>query len=55
MSKEIKLVYDGDYAQSANAVFHFMENPEWLKEILRKRAIVPRYCKAEKAGCKLKL
>lgn len=47
MSKEIKLVYDGDYAQSANAVFHFMENPEWLKEILRKRAVIPRYCKED--------
>lgn len=33
-----------DYAQSANALFHFMNNGEYLKWILMNRAIVPRYC-----------
>lgn len=37
-------IYD-DYAQSANTLFHFMKKPEYLKEILLKKAIVPRYCK----------
>lgn len=35
--------YD-DYAQSANTLFHFMPKPEYLKAILLRRAIVPRYC-----------
>ena len=37
------LSYD-DYAQSANTLFHFMKNPEYLNAILLRRAIVPRYC-----------
>lgn len=39
-----ELVYN-DYAQSANTLFHFMKKPEYLKEILQKKALVPRYCK----------
>lgn len=34
-----------DYAQSANTLFHFMKEPQYLKEILLKKAIVPRFCK----------
>lgn len=41
-----ELSYD-DYAQSANTLFHFMKNPEFLIEILQKKAIVPRYCKED--------
>ena len=37
------LPYD-DYAQSANTLFHFMSKPEYLCDILMRRAIVPRYC-----------
>lgn len=37
------LPYD-DYAQSANTLFHFMKEPEYLNTILRRRSIVPRYC-----------
>ncbi|MBD5118492.1 MAG: hypothetical protein HDT37_05210 [Clostridiales bacterium] len=37
------LPYD-DYAQSANTLFHFMKEPEYLNAILRRRALVPRYC-----------
>lgn len=33
-----------DYAQSANTLFHFMSKSEYLKSILLKKAIVPRYC-----------
>ena len=37
------LPYD-DYAQSANTLFHFVTKPEYLKSILKRGAIVPRYC-----------
>lgn len=37
------LPYD-DYAQSANTLFHFMKKSDYLKAILRKHAIIPRYC-----------
>lgn len=45
MSEKPPLVlpYD-DYAQSANTLFHFMSKSEYLKFILMKKAIVPRYC-----------
>lgn len=33
-----------DYVQSANTLFHFMRQLKYLKTILTKRAIVPRYC-----------
>lgn len=33
-----------DYVQSANTLFHFMTQFKYLKTILFKRAIVPRYC-----------
>lgn len=33
-----------DYVQSANTLFHFMSKFEYLKTILTKRALVPRYC-----------
>lgn len=35
--------YD-DYAQSANTLFHFMTKIEYLKSILKNKAIMPRYC-----------
>lgn len=37
------LPYD-DYAQSANTLFHFMTKLEFLTSILRRGALVPRYC-----------
>lgn len=39
----IYLPYD-DYAQSANTLFHFMKKQEYLNSILRRGAIIPRYC-----------
>ncbi len=33
-----------DYAQSANALFHFMKEEKFLKDILHNRVIIPRYC-----------
>ena len=39
----IYLPYD-DYTQSANTLFHFMKKQEYLNSILRRRAIIPRYC-----------
>lgn len=33
-----------DYVQSANTLFHFMKEFGYLKTILTKKAIVPRYC-----------
>lgn len=41
-----ELAYD-DYAQSANTLFHFMKELEYLEEILEKKAIIPRYCKED--------
>lgn len=35
---------DDDYAQSANTLFHFMKEQEYLASILLRKAIVPRYC-----------
>lgn len=37
------LPYD-DYAQSANSLFHFVTKPNYLKSILSRGAIIPRYC-----------
>lgn len=42
--ENIDLKYD-DYAQSANTIFNFMKKSKYLKEILQKKAIIPRYCK----------
>lgn len=33
-----------DYAQSANSLFHFMKKRDYLNDILRRKALVPRYC-----------
>lgn len=33
-----------DYAQSANSLFHFMKKADYLFQILRQKALVPRYC-----------
>lgn len=44
--KTVEIIYD-DYAQSANTLFHFMKKMQYLKEILQKKAIVPRYCKED--------
>lgn len=45
--KEIYELADNDYSKSANTLFHFMKNSEFLKKILQKKAIVPRYCKED--------
>lgn len=37
------LPYD-DYIQSANTLFNFMQESEYLEFILKNKAIVPRYC-----------
>lgn len=34
-----------DYVQSSNVVINFMSKLEYLKELLLKKAIIPRYCK----------
>lgn len=39
----IDLNYE-DYAQSANALFHFVPEAQYLDGILQKRALTPRYC-----------
>lgn len=33
-----------DYSQSANTLFNFMKEPQYLDDILIKKAIIPRYC-----------
>lgn len=42
--KNYELLCD-DYAQSANSLFHFVKEPKFLKDILLKKALIPRYCK----------
>ncbi len=42
--KSFTIVREEDYVQSANTLFHFMKREQWLKDILSRRAIVPRYC-----------
>ncbi|MEG0181148.1 MAG: abortive infection system antitoxin AbiGi family protein [Clostridium sp.] len=45
MSTNSEVTYScEDYAQSANTLFHFMSNSDYLKQILINKAIVPRYC-----------
>ncbi len=36
-----------DYVQSANALFHFVNRPDYLKSILKDRALKPRYCEED--------
>lgn len=43
-NKQISYLPYDDYAQSANTLFHFMTKPEYLESILRRKAIIPRYC-----------
>lgn len=45
MSKERIELFCDDYAQSANTLFHFMKEFEYLEDILMRKAIMPRYCK----------
>lgn len=42
--KEQKYIRYDDYVQSANALFHFMKEADFLKAALKRRALVPRYC-----------
>lgn len=44
MERLIPAMPDEDYAQSANVLFHFMPKIEYLKDILEKHALVPRFC-----------
>lgn len=47
--KQIKQNVDAElyseYIHSSNSLFHFMDQPEFLKEILEKKIIYPRYCR----------
>lgn len=40
----IEAVLSEDYVQSANTLFHFVKEFDYLKSILFKKAIMPRYC-----------
>lgn len=33
-----------DYKQSANTLFHFMKEKQFLEAVLKRKALVPRYC-----------
>ena len=44
-----------DYVQSANTLFHFMQRYEYLSALLRRRALVPRYCQENIAYLNLKI
>jgi hypothetical protein len=43
-SDRITYLQFDDYVQSANTLFHFMQKSDYLKSILERRAIIPRYC-----------
>lgn len=43
-NEETLYVSIDDYAQSANTLFNFMKRKEYLINILRKKALIPRYC-----------
>lgn len=43
-NKDISYYPIDDYVQSANTLFHFMKKSEYLKSILTRRALIPRYC-----------
>lgn len=36
-----------EYAHSSNLLFHFMKEPKHLSDIIKRKAIVPRYCKED--------
>lgn len=40
----IKFQNEDDYTQSANSLFHFMNKLDYLKNALKMKALVPRYC-----------
>lgn len=44
MEKSKRFEYRDDYVQSANTLFHFMKQREYLISALEKKALVPRYC-----------
>lgn len=42
--KKIKALPYIGYTQSANTLFHFMKKEDYLEEILKNCALIPRYC-----------
>ena len=44
-----------DYVQSANTLFHFMQRQEYLSALLKRRALVPRYCQENIAYLNLEI
>ena len=44
-----------DYVQSANTLFHFMQRHEYLSALLKRRALVPRYCQENIAYLNLEI
>ncbi len=44
MNKTKDLEYRNEYVQSANSLFHFMQQRDYLISALERRALVPRYC-----------
>ena len=41
---ELSFQPEADYVQSANSLFHFMKEADYLKDALGRSALVPRYC-----------
>ena len=41
---EYSIQAEDDYVQSANSLFHFMKEADYLKDALGRKALVPRYC-----------
>lgn len=44
LDRTADLIYDVEYVQNANSLFHFMKKDEFLFNALQKGRLVPRYC-----------
>ena len=44
MERKTDLIYEADYVQSANTLFHFMKKDEYLYKALQSGNLSPRYC-----------
>ncbi len=44
MGRNLQIISDDDYTQSANTLFHFMNEKKFLTEALARKGLVPRYC-----------
>lgn len=44
---DVKPIYNSEYKHSSNSLFHFMKKPQYLYDIIKKKYIIPRFCKED--------